>query len=289
MAYDEQTRRYRLYCRSWRGLHIGRWHGRRCIAYAESEDFARFPEPRILVASDATFDPDTDIYTNAYTRWPGAADAHLMFPAFFHRTDDVLDVHLLVSRDGLHWARPQREALIPVGEPGSDAETGVYAGVGIVSFRPGEWTLPIAPQRNTHNQGMHTRLGPMVEQKAFFRRATWREDGFMSIEAAAEGRCTTVPFVFRGSRLELNAWSRFGGEVRVELVDSSDQAHWMKKAQLPVAVPGRTMQDCDPITGDALRRTVTWKGQGDVSAWQGRPMRLRFYLRRARLHAFQFQ
>jgi hypothetical protein len=287
VAYDDERKRYVLYCRSWKGINMGRWHGRRCIACSESDRFESFPEPRIMVASDVTFDPDTDFYTNSYHRWPGAANAHLLFPALFHRTRDVLDVHMMVSRDGEHWVRPQRDALIPVGEPGSDTDAGVYAGCGIIRTRPGEWSLPISPQRNTHNQGMHTKLGPFAGVTAHFRRAIWREDGFTSLEAQCEGRCTTVPFVFTGKELHINAWTQFGGEVRIELVDSTEQAHWMKNVKLPATVPRHTMDDCDLLTGDMLNHVVTWRGQFDLTPWAGRIVRLRFYLRRARLHAWQ--
>jgi len=278
-----------LYLRGWKGLHIGKWHGRRCIAYSESEDFRTFPKPEIIVAPDATTDPDVDIYTNGYHLWPGASDAHLLFPAYFHRTDDVHDLHLMVSRDGREWVRPSRQPIIPLGEPGSDDEAGYYAGVGIVSFKKGEWTLPVSPQINVHGRGIHVPVfGKMPVQKACFHRAIWREDGFISIEAPAEGKFTTVAMNYTGKELRINAWTRFGGEARVELVDSTNQEHWSKKVRLPEVVPGYSMQECAPMTGDILNQTVTWGGKSDLSFGVGRAMRLRFYLRRARLHSFQF-
>ena len=59
----------------------------------------------------------------------------------------------------------------------------------------------------------------------------------------------------------------------------------MPKAQAP---SGRATADCDPITGDNLERTVTWKGESDLSALRGKMVRLRFYMRRARLYALKF-
>jgi hypothetical protein len=40
--------------------------------------------------------------------------------------------------------------------------------------------------------------------------------------------------------------------------------------------------------GGAPARTVAWRGKGDVSALAGKPVRLRFAMRDAKLHAFQF-
>ncbi len=153
VAFDQEKGRYVGYFRGWKGLEHGKWHGRRTIAYAESDCFESWPTPQTIVAPDVNDNPDSDIYTNSYTRWPGAANAHLMFPAFYERALDVLQVHTMTSRDGLHWERPSREPVIGDGEPGSDWEGGVYAGCGLVSIRPGEWSLPIGPKWHTHNQG----------------------------------------------------------------------------------------------------------------------------------------
>ncbi len=279
MRFDLEKGRYVGYFRGWKGGEPGRWHGRRTIAYAESDRFESWPVPQTIVAPDVNDNPDTDIYTNSYTRWPGAADAHLMFPAFYQRASDVLEVHLMTSRDGLHWERPTRQPIIPGGEPGSNWEGGVYAGCGLVSMQPGEWSLPIGPKWHTHNQALFPeRLPSTPPDRGYLCRAIWRQDGFTSLEAQTEGGCTTVPITFTGKRLEVNAWTRFAGEIRVELAEASGET-----------IAAHTFGDCDPISGDALKHTVTWKGESDLSAWAGnKPMRLRFWLRRARLYAIQF-
>ena len=53
-------------------------------------------------------------------------------------------------------------------------------------------------------------------------------------------------------------------------------------------MPGRSFEDCDPITGDNLRRTVSWRGESDISQLIGKPVRLRLRMRRAHLYAIQF-
>jgi hypothetical protein len=160
----------------------------------------------------------------------------------------------------------------------------VYAGRGLVSFDPGEWTLPIGPRWHTHNQGRFEARG-LVEppNRGYLCRAKWREDGFTSIQAETEGRCTTVPITFDGGELKVNVWTRFGGEVRVELVEALGEE--MEEAE---AVEGYTLEECDPISGDVPGHTVTWNGKSDLRAWAGKAVRLRFLLRRARLHAIQF-
>jgi hypothetical protein len=278
VAFDEEKGCYVGYYRGWKGLEHGKWHGRRTIAYAETEQFGTWPVPQTIVAPEVLDHPGADIYTNAYSRWPEAANAHLMFPAFYERELDTLQVHVLTSRDGLRWERPSRDPVIRDGEPGSDWEGGVYAGCGLVSLRPGEWALPIGPKWHTHNQG-HFQEGRPADppNQGYLCPAVWREDGFTSLEAEVEGGCTTVPLTYSGGQLRINAWTRFAGEVMVELATASGET-----------IEGRAFSDCDRITGDALSQTVTWNGASDLSSWAGQAMRLRLRLRRARLHALQF-
>ncbi len=68
------------------------------------------------------------------------------------------------------------------------------------------------------------------------------------------------------------------GDVRVEIQDASGKP-----------LPGFTLDDCPPIFGDAIERTVTWKTGGDVGAFAGKSVRLRFALKDADLFAIRFQ
>ena len=59
----------------------------------------------------------------------------------------------------------------------------------------------------------------------------------------------------------------------------------MREAGTTVA--GKTFADCDAISGDHLETTISWNGASDLSAWVGKPVRLRVRMRRARLYALQ--
>ena len=290
VRFDPAKGKYVGYFRGWSAYEKGKLHGRRTIAYAETDRFESWPVPETVVSLDANDDPDADIYTNSYSPWPGA-DAHLMFPVFYRRTLDVGEVHMMTSRDGVRWHRPTRRAIIPSGEPNTtgdrdrDWRSGVYSGCGIVSLRPGEWSLPVHPRAVSHNQHYFPEGKASPPHHGYICLATWRQDGFMSLEAETEGACTTVPITFSGSRLEVNAWTRFGGEIRIEVLDASGDLRGRGRAP---AVAGFTFDDCDPISGDNLKGTVTWRGESDLSAWAGEPVRLRLQMRRARLYALQF-
>lgn len=297
--YSEEKGKYVGYFRGWTAHVRGRIHGRRFIAYAETDDFTRWPKPRRIFSTDMHDNPGADIYTNAYSPWPGA-DAHLMFPAFYERQKDITEVRMLTSRDGMNWVAPSREPIVPIGDPGTsgapalDWQSGAYAGPNIVSLRPDEFSIPITPSSRTHNnktnspENLYQEAYPSVTggYVGYICRATWRKDGFTSLEAETEGAFTTGPFTFKGGNLKINAWTRFRGEIRVEVIDASEQTNTFAGN----IAPGRSFEDCDTISGHRLlSHTVTWKGDADISALSGRTVRLRFRMKRARLYAIWFE
>ena len=46
---------------------------------------------------------------------------------------------------------------------------------------------------------------------------------------------------------------------------------------------------CDEIHGNYIRKTVSWEGSDDLSSLAGKPVRLHFVMRDAKLFAFQFE
>ena len=54
-------------------------------------------------------------------------------------------------------------------------------------------------------------------------------------------------------------------------------------------LPGFALADCHEVYGDDLERAVAWKGNPDLGALAGKPVRLRFELRDADLYSYRFQ
>ena len=104
-----------------------------------------------------------------------------------------------------------------------------------------------------------------------------RLDGFVSVDADHRGgEFVTPPVVFAGSRLELNAACHGLGEIWVELQEESG-----------TPIPGFTRAEAVSIDRNGTAQEVWWQGGPDVSALAGRPVRLRFVMRSAKLFAFQ--
>jgi hypothetical protein len=109
-------------------------------------------------------------------------------------------------------------------------------------------------------------------------RVSQRPDGFVSAEAEMTGgNFTTPPLTFEGRRLALNLNASAMGQVQVELREADGRP-----------IPGFDFQQCDPLHGNSLERTVTWERKSSVESLAGRPVRIAFRLSAAKLYAFQF-
>ena len=103
-------------------------------------------------------------------------------------------------------------------------------------------------------------------------------------EPESFGQMTTRPFGFSGSRLYLNtsmapiAAGPSPGEVKVEILRANHKK-----------LPGFSFNDADSITEGGTAQVVSWNGNSDVSALAGKPIKLRFYFKNAKLYSFQFK
>ena len=90
-----------------------------------------------------------------------------------------------------------------------------------------------------------------------------------------EGSFALWPLAGVGRRVRLNFRTATAGEVRVEALSGGKP------------LPGRTFDDCDPLTGDDLDRDVSWRGRADLGHDPGAPVELCFRLRQADLFAVE--
>ncbi len=150
--------------------------------------------------------------------------------------------------------------------------------------------IPVGDELWFYFGGLSVRHGASSgPEEAGIGRAVLRRDGFISADAAyTGGELTTRPLVFAGSKLQLNMDTGAGGTVQVEIQD-----------QAGTPIPGFALEDADEINGNFLQVPARWRaevigklrcpeGDPDVSALAGRPVRLRFVMRNARLYSFQF-
>jgi len=104
--------------------------------------------------------------------------------------------------------------------------------------------------------------------------ARLRLDGFVSVNAGAEGTMTTRTLLFIGDTLEVNANAE-GGSIVVEALDAAGNV-----------IKGFSKDDSIAITSDSVRHVLKWTDKDDCRLIQGRPIRLRFHLKKAKLYSF---
>jgi hypothetical protein len=110
------------------------------------------------------------------------------------------------------------------------------------------------------------------------RRFTYRVDGFASANAGDKGgELLTKSLTFEGKSLSINFQTSESGSVAVELQDENGRP-----------IPGFTLADAKPLSGDSLDQTVRWKADADLGKLAGKTIRLRFRLKNADVYSLQF-
>ncbi len=189
---------------------------------------------------------------------------------------DVMNFYIATSRDGDHWdliwvyaGKP----MIPRGRDGDFDKDIVMPASTVVTHGDKHWL---------YYGGANERHGTdkvRMPRKHAIGLATLRLDGFEYLRAGAkEGLLVTKPFRLDGNTLEINIDAKAQqGEFRVEVLDASGKP-----------ISGYAAQDAIVSQCvDSLRFRPRWKGVFDLSALQGRMVRLKFRLRRCKLYAFQ--
>lgn len=178
------------------------------------------------------------------------------------------DVCVGFSRDGFHWHRPDRKPLMGVSERYGDWNWGNVQSAG-------GCCLVVRDKLYFYVSGRKGMAGSPASGECATGLATLRRDGFASMDAGAEGgSLITRPVRFAGKHLFVNV-DAAQGELRVEILDADGKP-----------IPPFTEKNCRPVSLNSTIEPVRWKGARDLSALVGRPVRLRFSLRNARLYSF---
>jgi hypothetical protein len=216
-----------------------------------------FRAPHIYVATPARFMPGRKVIPEGMAERLGANTGYV---------GDCSDTVFMSTRGGNVYDRTFMESFV---RPGYGMENWTsrtnYTCCGIIPTGPA--TMSFYIQRN------------YAQPTQYLQRLELRVDGFASIYADYDGgEFITKPFTFAGKALEINFATSAAGSIWVEL-QQGDSA----------PIEGFTKDDCDEIIGDQIEREVTWKGNADVSAWAGKPVRLRFVMKDADLYSIRFR
>jgi hypothetical protein len=303
--YDEQRGVYVAFAKimtQWRG------HKRRVFYLITSPDFRKWSKPELVWAPDWMDDagslarieearslldvPDDPqlIRTEFYGIgvYPHESCV-LAFPWVFtinnrarynlQNQEGPFELQLGVSRDLMQWERPFRMPCLLRGKPG-EWDSGLFVTPSRALRRGDEIWLFYGGSNYTHGTPCIYRAegtGRGTRYTGSIGLAKWKLDRFVSVDGAGEGgSLTTVPIVFSGQRLEINARVKPGGSLRVEVLDAAGHAI-------------ENFGPSDAFTGDELRHTVMWRGNSAVADVEGKPIMLKFHLEDVELYSYGFR
>jgi len=227
----------------------------RAIRTATSKDFIHWENQADLKYVDS---PPEHLYTNAVMPYFRAPHLFVAFPTRFQAKTQQVEPVFMTSRDGVLFRR-WAEELIPITAPKDrDGNRSNYMTHGLLQLPGNDRALSVYATE-AYYAGPASRI----------RRFVFRTDGFVSVHASGTAELLTKPLRFTGKSLELN----LKGNVRVTILDADGK---------------RTLNDCEPITGDNIAHTVKWKRGNDVAALAGKSVRLRFELGNADLYSMKF-
>ncbi len=271
LGWDERVNQYVAYTRP--GIREA-GKGIRVIGRSVSDDFVHWSEPEIVLVPDDDDPPALEFYGMSVFKHEGL---YLGLPWAYHayeeepsvRMDAEVDAQLAVSRDGIRWERAgNRQPFIPRGVDGSFDSRGIYTARSPVEVGDELWFY-YGGAASYHGKGNR-------KSDYAIGLGKLRRDGFVSIEAVdGEGWLTTKPFSCEGSRLTVNAQAT-GGYVAVAVLDA-DGRH----------LPGYHRIDSALMDGDGLTQPVTWRERASLEELRGQAIRLKFYVRDARLYSFR--
>ena len=223
--------------------------------------FEGYPFPSVTCEGPISFDITEagEVYRTRAIKYPWAPDVYLAFIWRYPGNDGPRHIDLGVSRNGQDWSFFGTNWYIP---PGSGEEELAIYGL----IRRGNEIWQYVDEGGAHGG----------DAERTYYRYKQRLDGFVSLDAGDEiATATTLPLKFRGDRLTLN--TKASGWIKVAVADENGKP-----------IRGFGFDDCNPIKGDFIDRTVTWKSGRTLGALRGKTVRLKFQMQNAKLFALQF-
>jgi hypothetical protein len=276
VTWDDRLGKFVAWLKIW-DMTGGRLY--RARAMAMSDDFLHWSEPWVSLLPDRLDPPDLQLY--GMTGWPYQGMWLGMLRTLHSATaNQPVDLQLVASHDGLHWARAgNRGAFIPNGPDGS-YDHGYHNDFTNPPLRFGDELYFYYASTAFGKDAAPTDLPTGI------CLAKLRVDGFASLRVSAHGdgphTVVTRPLDFTGRRLCVNAEAS-KGPIQVEILAGDPEGDLQ-------TIAGFAAQDSLPLTGDGIRQIVTWKTRSDLAALAGRRIRLKFYLNRmAALYSFSIQ
>ena len=277
---DPVREEYVDYAKMWIDGPAGDTRWKHAMGRIASRDFIHWTKPELILTPDDEDLPHVEFHTTPVFYHAGC---YFSLVQILNRAErgGVIDIELMLSRDGFRWERPFRKEFFFSREDALPFEWGSI----FTNSTPVILDDEIRFYYGAYSAGATGDVPGKLESGIGL--ATIPRDRFAGIRPVAVsdqptlseplhdvGQVTMKPLDLNDcAGITLNA-DASDGAIRVELLDENGYR-----------LPGFTREDAVPITGDSLRHPVRWKERsvGDVS---GKAM-LRIHLERAELFAVE--
>jgi hypothetical protein len=229
-----------------------------------SQDFIHWTDPVLISGPDDDIDNlDTAHYGIGQFRVGGT---HFGTLGVFRYVDNEMEVRLIYSHDGVNWRPTDNGApfLAPRGGGHWDrhmvsiVSPPVRVGDSWYFYHGGSWCHHDYWWAGPYHQLDHEEAREPEKHVRFgLGIAELRFEGMASLDAVRPrpGRLVTKPVNVGAGTLKINARARPNGSIRVAVCDSNG-----------AMLPGYTLDDSLPFTGDAVRHECRWQGGAALPA-----------------------
>ncbi len=277
--YDANRGAFVDYAKMWIDGPDGGMFWKHGIGRSESKDFIHWSTPALVLSPDEFDAPYVEFHTAPVFLHAGYYFA-LAQVLNRGKGSGVIDIELMLSRDGLQWQRPFRDTFFFAREGGKQFEAGsIFTNATPVilddeiRFYYGAYSLGATGADDT-DQASGVGLFTIPRDRfAGLRPVAVSAQPTLRRPLRHVGQITMKPLDLPGyGAITLNA-NAPDGEIRVELLDAEGYR-----------VEGYTKDDAHPIKGDAFRHPVVWKERGLADLPVGKYM-LRIHLKKADVFA----
>ncbi|HSW45647.1 MAG TPA: immunoglobulin domain-containing protein [Phycisphaerae bacterium] len=252
---------------------------RRSVGLTDTTEINSWPTARLILEVDSHDDrwvpPGTVQRTHLYGLSVFAYESMYMGFLWIFRATDVdgyyigpVYTEIVSSHDGARWIREEgtRPAMLPLGPEGAWDDGQLYTAKAPIIVGNELWVYYGACDdvHGTATKKLNCAIG----------LARLRKDGFASLDASsAAGNVTTRRLAGASGPLRVN-YKATGGLLRAEVLDG-----------LGNVVPGYSLAECNPLTGDSVDQIVTWTARAELPGGLD-SISLRFVIQNASVYSF---
>jgi len=250
----------------------------RRVGRTQSWNFKDFSEAVVVMEPDQGDPPNTQFYGLGAVPYGG----YLIGTLWVYHTDPddmgfnkmhgYIEPEFAHSRGSFCWHRTaQGDPWIRVEKDKARFDSGQVLSASAPVFLEDEIRFYYVGTRTRHGESKHQARDKPQAGVGF---ASCKPDRFVGVTANSNGRILTRPFWTETPRFCVNATVRKGGSLRAEILQTD-----------ATTVPGFTMKDCIPVSGDSTQHVLAWTGDPDMSVLAQREIRLRIHCRNTTLYS----